>query len=189
MRLLKRYVLKKFLAVYALTLISLISVFLLVDFFERVDEFLVKGSTLFDLFAYYFYKIPFILFFIALLILFTDQFTNFFKDSFQRLRPCRAEYLNLRQIDIYCGKYGFFSAHASNSIAVSLFLIRVMKERFSSLFSIFLFLWVFIFSYSRIYLGLHYPVDILFGLLFGAISSSIFYTIYLRINNYFLDKI
>ena len=131
----------------------------------------------------------FILFFIALLILFTDQFTNFFKDSFQRLRPCRMEYLNLRQIDIYCGKYGFFSAHASNSIAVSLFLIRVMKERFSSLFSIFLFLWVFIFSYSRIYLGLHYPVDILFGLLFGAISSSIFYTIYLRINNYFFDKI
>jgi lipopolysaccharide export system permease protein len=65
MRLLKRYVLKKFLAVYALTLISLISVFLLVDFFERVDEFLVKGSTLFDLFAYYFYKIPFIFFFIA----------------------------------------------------------------------------------------------------------------------------
>ena len=134
-------------------------------------------------------QVLFILFFIALLILFTDQFTNFFKDSFQRLRPCREEFLNLRQIDIYCGKYGFFSAHASNSIAVSLFLIRVMKERFKSLLSIFLFLWVLIFSYSRIYLGLHYPIDILFGLLFGVISSSIFYTIYLRINNYFFDKI
>ena len=134
-------------------------------------------------------QVLFILFFIALLILFTDQFTNFFKDSFQRLRPCREESLNLRQIDIYCGKYGFFSAHASNSIAVSLFLIRVMKERFKSLLSIFLFLWVLIFSYSRIYLGLHYPIDILFGLLFGVISSSIFHTIYLRINNYFFDKI
>jgi undecaprenyl-diphosphatase len=134
-------------------------------------------------------QVLFILFFIALLILFTDQFTNFFKDSFQRLRPCREEFLNLRQIDIYCGKYGFFSAHASNSIAVSLFLIRVMKERFKSLLSIFLFLWVLIFSYSRIYLGLHYPIDILFGLLFGVISSSIFHTIYLRINNYFFDKI
>jgi undecaprenyl-diphosphatase len=134
-------------------------------------------------------QVLFILFFIALLILFTDQFTNFFKDSFQRLRPCREESLNLRQIDIYCGKYGFFSAHASNSIAVSLFLIRAMKERFKSLLSIFLFLWVLIFSYSRIYLGLHYPIDILFGLLFGVISSSIFHTIYLRINNYFFDKI
>ena len=65
MRLLKRYVLKKFLTVYALTLISLTGVFLLVDFFERVDEFLVKGATWFDLLAYYFYKIPFIFFFIA----------------------------------------------------------------------------------------------------------------------------
>ena len=168
------------------------------EFWDPLWIVLTNKLTYIPLFIFIVFKIYqrfgvkqmlFILFFIALLILFTDQFTNFFKDSFQRLRPCRQEYLNLRQIDIYCGKYGFFSAHASNSIAVSLFLIRAMKERFNSLFSIFLFLWVFVFSYSRIYLGLHYPIDILFGLLFGVISSSIFYTIYLRINNYFFDKI
>ena len=99
------------------------------------------------------------------------------------------EYLNLRQIDIYCGIYGFFSAHASNSIAVTLFVIKVIREKFTSIFSIILIIWVLIFSYSRMYLGLHYPIDILFGLLFGVFSSSIFYAIYLRINNYFFDKI
>ena len=60
MRLLKRYVLKKFLQVYALTLSGLMGVFLVVDFFERVDEFLMKGGTVWDMFAYYLYKIPFI---------------------------------------------------------------------------------------------------------------------------------
>ena len=168
------------------------------EFWDPLWIVLTNKLTYIPLFIFIVFKIYkklgvkqmlFILFFIALLILFTDQFTNFFKDSFQRLRPCKEEYLNLRQIDIYCGKYGFFSAHASNSIAVSLFVLRAMKERFNSLFSIILFIWVFIFSYSRIYLGLHYPIDILFGLLFGVISSSIFYTIYLRINNYFFDKI
>ena len=168
------------------------------EFWDPLWIVLTNKLTYIPLFIFIVFKIYqrfgvkqmlFILFFIALLILFTDQLTNFFKDSFQRLRPCRQEYLNLRQIDIYCGKYGFFSAHASNSIAVSLFVIRVIKERFNSLFSIILFIWVFIFSYSRIYLGLHYPIDILFGLLFGIFSSSIFYTIYSRIDNYFFNKI
>ena len=125
------------------------------EFWDPVWIVLTNKLTYIPLFIFIVFKIYqrfgvkqmlFILFFIALLILFTDQFTNFFKDSFQRLRPCREEYLNLRQIDIYCGKYGFFSAHASNSIAVSLFLIRVIKERFNSLFSIILFIWVFIFD-------------------------------------------
>ena len=125
------------------------------EFWDPLWIVLTNKLTYIPLFIFIVFKIYqrfgvkqmlFILFFIALLILFTDQFTNFFKDSFQRLRPCREEYLNLRQIDIYCGKYGFFSAHASNSIAVSLFLIRVIKERFNSLFSIILFIWVFIFD-------------------------------------------
>ena len=65
MRLLKCYVLKKFIQVYILTLASLIGVFLLVDFFERVDEFVMKGGTIWDMFAYYIYKIPFIFFFMG----------------------------------------------------------------------------------------------------------------------------
>ena len=65
MRLLKRYVLRKFIQVYTLTLSALIGMFLVVDFFERVDEFLMKGGTIWDMFAYYIYKIPFIFFFMG----------------------------------------------------------------------------------------------------------------------------
>ena len=159
------------------------------EFWDPIWIILTNKTTYIPLFAfivYYIYKrfglkqTAFIIVFISILILFTDQFTNFIKDSFQRLRPCREGYLGLREIDIYCGKYGFFSAHASNSIAVSLFVIRIMREKITSILSIILIIWVFVFSYSRIYLGLHYPIDILCGLIFGAISSTLFYHIYLE---------
>jgi len=65
MRLLKRYVLKKFIRVYLLTAGAMIGVFLIVDFFEQVDEFLVRNSPWTDLAAFYLYKIPFITFFVA----------------------------------------------------------------------------------------------------------------------------
>jgi undecaprenyl-diphosphatase len=121
----------------------------------------------------------FVLIAIALLILFTDQFTNLIKDSFQRLRPCRDDTLNflLRSIDVRCGKYGFFSAHASNSIAVSIFLFKLFNNKNYTTLNYFLLLWVFVFSYSRIYLGVHYPLDIIFGLIFGLIFGILSYKI------------
>jgi len=168
------------------------------EFWDPIWITLTNKTTYIPLFAfivYYIYKrfglkqTAFIIVFISILILFTDQFTNFIKDSFQRLRPCREGYLGLREIDIYCGKYGFFSAHASNSIAVSLFVIRIMRKKITSILSIILIIWVFVFSYSRIYLGLHYPMDILCGLIFGVISSTLFYHIYLKCSTYIFDKI
>ena len=168
------------------------------EFWDPLWIVLTNKLTYIPLFAFIFYYIyrkfglkqtAFIILFISILILFTDQFTNFFKDSFQRLRPCRENFLGLRVIDVYCGKYGFFSAHASNSMAVSLFIIKIMREKYSSIFSLILFIWVAVFSYSRIYLGLHYPSDILFGLIFGTISSTIFYSLYSKTNNYFLERI
>ena len=167
------------------------------EFWDPIWITLTNKTTYIPFFAfivYYIYKrfglkqTAFIIVFISILILFTDQFTNFIKDSFQRLRPCREGYLGLREIDIYCGKYGFFSAHASNSIAVSLFVIRIMRGKITSIFSIILIIWVFVFSYSRIYLGLHYPMDILCGLIFGVISSTLFYHIYLKCSSYIFDK-
>jgi len=121
----------------------------------------------------------FILLFISLLILFTDQFTNLVKDYFQRLRPCRDDTLNtlLRSIEIRCGKYGFFSAHASNSMAISIFLYKLFKTNDYKALNYFLILWVFLFSYSRIYLGVHFPLDTLFGLIFGLFFGITTYQI------------
>ena len=129
-----------------------------------------------------------ILFFIALLILFTDQFTNLVKDSTQRLRPCRIDDLQnlLRDINIRCGKYGFFSAHASNSFSLAIFfglLLRSSNKLLILLFAIY----AFLISYSRIYLGVHYPIDILVGAIFGTINAIALYKIYLYSFN-FLNK-
>ena len=121
-----------------------------------------------------------ILLFISFLILFTDQFTNLVKDFTQRLRPCRLDELQnlLREIDIRCGKYGFFSAHAANSISVAVFILNCVNESLKKLLKPILILWVLFFSYSRIYLGVHYPLDTIFGLTFGLLSGYLFTCIY-----------
>ena len=126
-----------------------------------------------------------ILLFISVLILFTDQFTNVVKDFTQRLRPCRLNELQglLRDIDIRCGKYGFFSAHAANSISVTIFIINCVDESVKKFLKPVLVLWVMIFSYSRIYLGVHYPLDTIFGLSFGIFSGFLFKYLY----NYFIS--
>ena len=121
-----------------------------------------------------------ILLFISFLILFTDQFTNLVKDFTQRLRPCRLDELQnlLRDIDIRCGKYGFFSAHAANSISVSVFILNCVNESVKKFLKPILILWVLFFSYSRIYLGVHYPLDTIFGLTFGLLSGYLFACVY-----------
>ena len=121
-----------------------------------------------------------ILLFISFLILFTDQFTNLVKDFTQRLRPCRLDELQnlLRDIDIRCGKYGFFSAHAANSISVAVFILNCVNESVKKYLKPILILWVLFFSYSRIYLGVHYPLDAIFGLTFGLLSGYLFNCIY-----------
>ena len=126
-----------------------------------------------------------ILLLISVLVLFTDQFTNVVKDFTQRLRPCRLDDLEglLREIDITCGKYGFFSAHAANSVSVTIFIINCVDESVKKVLKPVLIFWVMIFSYSRIYLGVHYPLDTIFGLSFGIFSGLLFKYLY----NYFIS--
>jgi lipopolysaccharide export system permease protein len=65
MMILKKYVLTLFLKSYLLTTAGLIGIYLLVDFFERIDEFVIKDAPFIDLASYYFYKVPFIAHYIA----------------------------------------------------------------------------------------------------------------------------
>ena len=126
---------------------------------------------------------------IAILITISDQTSNLFKDSFQRLRPCYNELIadSLRLVKDSCGgRYGFFSAHASNSFSLAIFfglLLRSSNKLLILLFAIY----AFLISYSRIYLGVHYPIDILVGTIFGIINAIVLYKIYLYSFN-FLNK-
>jgi undecaprenyl-diphosphatase len=124
-------------------------------------------------------------FVIAAMITFTDQITNVFKDGFMRPRPCRAEGVVefARYIAERCGKYGFFSGHSSNSMAAAVFGGLVLRPYFKKLIFILLF-WSFIVAYSRIYVGVHYPLDIFCGMTFGALSGFGFY----KLNTYLLKR-
>lgn len=119
----------------------------------------------------------YLLLFIAVLIAFTDQTTNLFKSTFQRLRPCNNPEINTIIRVVQSRKsYSFFSGHAANTMAVATFLFLVLKRHFKYLGL--LFLWPLIFAYSRIYLGLHYPGDILTGYFFGALFGFLMFKIY-----------
>ncbi len=113
---------------------------------------------------------------VALMITFTDQITNVFKRGFQRPRPCGETDLidQMRFIAVRCGKYGFFSGHSSNSMAAAVFAGLLLKPYYKNLIFILLF-WSAVVAYSRIYVGVHYPLDIVCGLTFGAISGYLFY--------------
>ena len=127
---------------------------------------------------------------IAIMITITDQGANLFKDSFQRLRPCYDETLkdSIRLVKDNCGgKYGFFSAHASNSFSLAIFFGLLFRNRIRYVILITLVYASFI-SYSRIYLGVHFPIDIIFGILFGLfIGFSIYKFVYLKFLKFF-DK-
>ena len=115
--------------------------------------------------------------FVVLLIFFTDQITNLFKNGFQRLRPCNNPEINsfIRIVQSRTS-FSFFSGHASNTMAVATFLYLVFKKDFKYFWL--LFLWPLVFAYSRIYLGLHYPLDILSGYLFGGILGFLMFKFY-----------
>lgn len=118
-----------------------------------------------------------LLLFVAFLVTATDQITNLFKYTFQRLRPCNNSEISafIRVVQAR-SSFGFFSGHAANTMAVATFLHLIFKKQFK--YFGFVFLWPLIFAYSRIYLGLHYPLDILSGYLCGLITGYLMYKVY-----------
>ena len=115
----------------------------------------------------------------------TDQITNLFKYGFERLRPCHEPDLNglVRLAKSSCGGlYGFFSGHASNSFALAAFFFGLTKEMISRLRWL-LFILAALIAYSRVYLGVHYPLDIICGSIFGLLIGTFFFktSTYLRL--------
>ena len=111
------------------------------------------------------------------MIFISDQSANIFKDSFQRMRPCFNEIIqnSVRLVKDSCGgKYGFFSAHSSNSFSLAVFFGLLYRD-FSKYPIYFTIIYAALISYSRIYLGVHYPLDIIFGALFGVINGLLIY--------------
>lgn len=132
-------------------------------------------------------EVLYLLLIVAIMITITDQTANLFKDSFQRLRPCYDEVIkdSVRIVKEGCGgKYGFFSAHASNSFSLAIFFGLLFRDKYKHIIS-FTVLYASLISYSRIYLGVHFPLDLLFGSLFGIIIGFIIFIFYDKQLNFF----
>lgn len=138
---------------------------------ERYTWFPFYLILLIVLFKQFKIKGFYILLFVAVLIALSDKISVIlFKDYFQRYRPCYNE--NIKQmvhlLNNNCGgQYGFVSSHASNTFALAVFLGGFFNH-FYKYSRTLLLCWAAIVSYSRIYLGVHYPLDIIGGALLGA---------------------
>ncbi|WP_207430317.1 phosphatase PAP2 family protein [Sabulibacter ruber] len=97
--------------------------------------------------------------------------SGIFKPFFARLRPCHDPVLGaVNAIDGCGGKYGFVSSHAANAFAVAIFVILLLPKN-QWAFKVLLLIWAAAISYSRVYLGVHYPGDITGGALIGIAAA------------------
>jgi len=142
--------------------------------------------------------VPWIIFFIGLVIVFwrftpiaeTKQYliivaslilayviseqasVHLFKEVFMRLRPCHEPELagQVRLVAHGCGgQYGFVSTHAANSFCLAVLSALLIKRKW---FTISVFAWAILVSYSRIYVGVHYPGDVLGGAALGSLIGT-----------------
>ncbi|MDR1338530.1 MAG: phosphatase PAP2 family protein, partial [Prevotellaceae bacterium] len=109
---------------------------------------------------------------LALSFALADQLSvHLFKNVFERLRPCHVEELKnvIHLLENCGGRYGFISNHAANSFCFAMFTSLFFRNRYCSFM---IFFWAACVSYSRIYVGKHFPLDVVCGAAFGILCQQ-----------------
>jgi undecaprenyl-diphosphatase len=133
-------------------------------------------------------KFLIILIFIILAATLADQSSVIVKNIVHRLRPCHEPSIMgiVHLINSECGGvYGFVSSHATNTFDVALLSLSFIKKRW---YSISIILWAGIICYSRVYLGVHYPGDVLCGAILGSFIGWGAYKLYMLTDNNILKN-
>jgi len=128
-------------------------------------------------------KFLIILIFIIVAATFADQSSVIVKNIVHRLRPCNEPSLIaiVHLVNGECGGiYGFVSSHAVNSFDVALLSLSFIRKRW---YSISIILWAGVICYSRVYLGVHYPGDVICGALLGSFIGWGIYRLYVLTDN------
>lgn len=114
---------------------------------------------------------------------------HLFKNVFERLRPCyEPELAGLVNNIVGCGgQFSFVSSHASNSFTIAFMSIFLLGNRYNWL-NWFMPLWGLSIMYSRVYLGKHYPSDVIVGAMLGILVSWLMYLLFKYLLNYFSTK-
>ena len=160
---------------------------------DSFDQFwvMISGTwiwlPLYIIFLYLLFKnykprnLVFILIFIALGVTVSDQLAGVFKTGIARLRPCHDPTLTGIMRVVKCGgQYGFYSSHAANTFFIATFMTMLLYKKYRLLPYV-LFFWAAVVSYSRIYLGVHFPLDILMGAAMGFFTGAFFATLALKV--------
>lgn len=112
---------------------------------------------------------------IGVMIMVTYGFAHLVKYGVMRPRPCNMDF-SARFLIEDCGTYGFFSAHSSSAMALAVFVGLILKPFYKQA-TFWLVIWALVMSYSRIYVGKHYPGDVVVGLVIGLVIGWLFYII------------
>lgn len=126
----------------------------------------------------------------AILIFLSDQFSVLIKDCVMRYRPCHNLILqsHVHLINNSCGGlYGFVSSHAANSMALAAFVFMLIGKE-TKWIALLILAWCLLVAYSRIYLGTHYPADIMGGWITGFVMAWIIFYLYKKFDFFYSNS-
>lgn len=119
-----------------------------------------------------------VLCFMFLSVASTNALNQLVKITIARPRPIHEAIFTdlIHSLEKYDASYSFFSAHSSSSFALAVFALLVVRKKF---FTVIVLSWALLVGYSRIYVGKHYPIDVVVGILFGVLMAVVWWKIYM----------